>query len=49
MELDKAYFSRRAQEERIAATKATHRGAREAHLDLAGRYEDLAMPSVLGG
>jgi hypothetical protein len=42
MEGDALYFSRRAQEEREAAMKAAHPSAREAHLDMAGRYDDLA-------
>jgi len=42
MEGDSLYFSRRAQEEREAAMKAPHPSARQAHLDMAGRYDDLA-------
>ncbi len=42
MEGDSLYFSRRAVEERAAAMKAAHPGAREAHLELATRYDDLA-------
>jgi hypothetical protein len=42
MEGDAAYFSRRAEEERNAASKAIHLKAREAHSELANRYEDLA-------
>jgi hypothetical protein len=43
MEGDTIYFSRRAGEERTAAMKAAHPAARQAHLDLAGRYDDLAQ------
>lgn len=42
VEGDAAYFSRRASEERAAAMKAAHPKARKAHLDMAGRYDDLA-------
>ena len=42
MDGDFAYFSRRAQEERIAAMKARHPTARRAHIDMAERYENLA-------
>jgi len=40
---DAGYFSRRASEEREAAMKAANPNARQAHLDLATRYEDLAQ------
>lgn len=42
MEGDTAYLRRRALDERVAAIKAPHPRAREAHLELADRYEDLA-------
>jgi hypothetical protein len=42
MQSDPNYFSRRANEERVAAMKAAHPGARQAHLKLASRYEKLA-------
>lgn len=42
MEGDASYFARRAKEEREAAMKAAHPKAREAHLDMAHRYDDLA-------
>ena len=42
MEGDAIYFSRRATEERAAATRAAHEAAREAHLDMARRYEEFA-------
>ena len=42
MEGDSVYFSRRANEERIAAMKASHPAARQAHLDLANRYDELS-------
>jgi len=41
MESDTIYFRRRAEQERAAATKARHLGARQAHLDIAARYDDL--------
>lgn len=40
---DSAYFARRAEEERFAALKAVHPGARNAHLELAMRYADLSL------
>ena len=42
MEGDFNYFSRRAREERVAAMKAPHPTARQAHADMAERYDDLA-------
>ena len=42
METDFAYFDRRAREEREAAMKAPHPEARKAHLEMAGRYDELA-------
>ena len=42
MEHDVAYFSRRASEERAAATQAQHPNARQAHLELANRYQEMA-------
>jgi len=42
MESDAAFFTRRAREERFAATKAEHPQARKAHLQMAARYNDLA-------
>jgi hypothetical protein len=42
MESDAAFFTRRAREERFAATKAEHPKARKAHLEMAARYADLA-------
>jgi hypothetical protein len=42
MEGDFGYFSRRANEERIAAMKASHPQARTSHRELAQRYDDLA-------
>ena len=42
METDVAYFSRRASEERAAATQAAHPAARQAHLEMARRYEEMA-------
>ena len=42
MQGDQFYFSRRGSEERKAAEKAADPRARQAHLDLAVRYDDLA-------
>ena len=42
MQGDAFYFSRRGSEERAAATKAADPRARQAHLDLANRYDELA-------
>ena len=42
MEGSQSYFARRAAEEREAATRAAHPLARQAHLDLADRYDDRA-------
>jgi len=53
MESDVLYFGRRAGEERRAALQAAHPGVRQAHLDMAQRYDDLvsaiaARERVLG-
>ena len=42
MEGDANYFIRRASEERLAAMKAAHPSARQAHLKMAARYDELA-------
>ncbi len=42
MEADTVYFGRRAEEERTAASAATHPETEAAHRQLADRYEDLA-------
>jgi hypothetical protein len=42
MESDRAYFSRRAANERTAAETASSPEARRAHLELAFRYEETA-------
>jgi hypothetical protein len=42
MESDATYFRRRALEERLAAVKADNPNARQAHRELAARYDDLA-------
>jgi len=51
MESDAAFFTRRAREERFAATKAEHPKARKAHLEMAARYgltdEEVAAGYVL--
>ena len=39
MDNDLVYFDRRANEERCAAGKSPHAGAREIHLELAQAYE----------
>jgi hypothetical protein len=43
MERDAVYFSRRANEERIAAMRAEHPQARQAHLEMAKRYRELTI------
>jgi len=42
LESDQIYFSRRGSEERAAATRAADARARQAHLELADRYDELA-------
>ena len=42
METDFAYFNRRAEEEREAAMRAPHPAARRSHVEMAGRYRELA-------
>ena len=42
MESDSHYFSRRAWQEREAAMKARHPAARDAHLAMARRFEDVS-------
>jgi len=42
MEGDANYFIRRANEERLAAMKAVHPAARQAHLKMAERYDEMA-------
>jgi hypothetical protein len=42
MEDDSIYFARRAAQERVAAMKDAVPSARQAHLELADRYDDLA-------
>ena len=39
---DAAYFQRRALAEREAGMRAAHLNAREAHLEMARRYEEFA-------
>src|SRR5436190_1299704 len=41
MESDVLYFGRRASEERRAALRAAHPSVRQAHLDMAQRYDEL--------
>jgi hypothetical protein len=47
MEGDATYFSRRARDERAAATSAAHPTARRAHLDMADRYDELSSAIAL--
>ena len=42
MDSDRTYLIRRATEERSAAMRAENQKAREAHLQLAERYEERA-------
>jgi hypothetical protein len=46
MKGDSHYFSRRASEERAAAGTAANAPAREAHLELAERYDELAAAAA---
>lgn len=43
MERNALYFEQRALQERSAAESASHPAAREAHLDLARRYDEAAQ------
>jgi hypothetical protein len=43
VESDREYFARRANDERAAASVATHHTAELAHLALSERYEELAL------
>jgi len=47
MDDDTLYFERRASDEFLAAAKAQHPRAREAHLKMAQRYQDLASTDAL--
>ena len=47
IESDHDYFMRRAAEERAAAERADHAAAQRSHLELADRYEAVAI-AVLG-
>jgi hypothetical protein len=42
MDGDVAYLIRRASEERAAAMRAGHPNARQSHLQLAARYQEMA-------
>jgi hypothetical protein len=42
MESDVSYFTRRASQENAAALRAFHPEARQRHLEMAERYDDLA-------
>jgi hypothetical protein len=48
MELTPPYFSRRAQEERLTAEETSSSEARRAHLELAFRYEQVAVELHFG-
>ena len=41
-ESDFQYFERRATEEKAAADRAVHSSARESHLEMASRYNEMA-------
>jgi hypothetical protein len=45
MENDQSYFAKRAAQERSGAHTAGHGKAREAHEELADRYQDLVRTS----
>lgn len=42
MEPDVEYFSRRAEEERFASTRAVQPAVRQAHIEMAQGFEELA-------
>ena len=46
MESNDSYFRRRATEEKAAALKSLHTEARQRHLEMAKRYEDLTRLSL---
>ena len=46
MDKDTSYFRRRAGEERIAAMKAANASARQAHLEMADRYDERAKAII---
>jgi hypothetical protein len=48
MESDLIYFRRRASEERTAALQVPNRNARDAHLRMAERYEELVRGIARG-
>ncbi len=48
MESDRIYFRRRALEERTAASHTRHSRARQAHVEMAERYENLVHAMVAG-
>lgn len=43
---DRNYYTQRAAEERRLAQTAVHPGARESHLELARRYDELAETGI---
>ena len=46
-ESDFEYFQRRASEERAAADLAIHSSARQSHLELANRYDEMAKATKI--
>jgi hypothetical protein len=48
MESDLAYLRRRASDERSAVLQARDSAARQAHLEMAERYEDLVRAIAVG-
>jgi hypothetical protein len=49
MDGDVAYLLRRASEERTAAMRAPHPNARQSHLELAARYQEMADAIIARG
>jgi hypothetical protein len=46
-ESDFEYFERRAMEERAAADRAAHSSARQSHLELALRYDEMVKATKI--
>jgi len=46
-ESDFEYFERRASEERAAADRAAHSSARQSHLELALRYDEMVKATKI--
>lgn len=49
MESNQTYFIRRAEQESSAASRAADPKVRQAHLDMARRYRDLACQTEIAG